>query len=1045
MAIKMTREEYEKKYGQSPSISSDPIKMTQEEYDKKYGKPGLLKETLGDIKEIGTGIGESFKRRDENIKNINKDQRTSSKIIQGAGQTVGFLGDVIGETLIGAGKVLLPSQKAEEAIGRGVTSAVSSVVSTKPVQSAIQRYQEFKAENPEIAANIEGVANIGDFALNFVGAGAATKGGKLALTAGKDLATDTLESRFIKEATEIAKRGATGAKGAVVKTPEQAVQNVSKNLIDLLSTGGSKQARQRVIEKYIPQEIDKFIVENGYFNKELIQEGRFNVTKSVEKLVSDLSAVDNEVLNIAKNTDQTFTRDELVNSVLKNIDAEKFPLANIEKLQKGITGIVDRYLTNKGITGDIPAFNILDIRRQLDKKAFNAGKALKTETADIFRSASDGVRDIVNTKISGGDLGDLLNLERKLILSKDFLNDLAPRAIKGGKLTDLAIRGASGLATAGAVGGVKGLIAGAIAQYGASKVASALARKSIVGITESGALKKAAKEGLQTVIDEGGDILSFAKKYNLKPESAKKIVDEIASGTPNEETLRTVAKSIDELRVNKESEIENKILELDTKRTDILNDMNRSISTIKAIDDVDTLTQHLIKVHNIPEEIASKYAPVLAKLDKVAPLREQFNNMADEVLTFVPKQADQVSETVAKKVDNVSTKITTKKTVNDNLIQEAKKYKSAEEFVKAQGETVYRGEGGSNVAQGKALLAEGKHFASDAEYPKGFGEVREYVIKPNAKVLDLGDSDFAEISQKLGIPEKRYISPKELSTIAREKGYDVLQYNGEYKSTGKQFTHTVDLAGDSYVTKSQLTDIWNKAQSSNIVPSTGDDLIQEAKKYKSAEEFVKEHYKIRNVLIPENNKMKYRLSEIYNNDELYNKYPIIRNTNISFIPRRNEILDGANGLAVGNDIVIADDLIKKTADVKKVQALEKKLAPYLEKEASGKLSPSEYNEAVRIIDEIDELVNNPGATVELTDDALRVLAHELQHIKQGIGGKGVKRNIKEDVLAEFARSNPKIDMSDYYGNPAELEARMSENKIKTKSQLEQIWNETNNQ
>ena len=208
---------------------------------------------------------------------------------------------------------------------------------------------------------------------------------------------------------------------------------------------------------------------------------------------------------------------------------------------------------------------------------------------------------------------------------------------------------------------------------------------------------------------------------------------------------------------------------------------------------------------------------------------------------------------------------------------------------------------------------------------------------------------------------------------------------------------------------------------------------------------MKEHYKIRNVLIPENNKMKYRLSEIYNNDELYNKYPIIRNTNISFIPRRNEILDGANGLAVGNDIVIADDLIKKTADVKKVQALEKKLAPYLEKEASGKLSPSEYNEAVRIIDEIDELVNNPGATVELTDDALRVLAHELQHIKQGIGGKGVKRNIKEDVLAEFARSNPKIDMSDYYGNPAELEARMSENKIKTKSQLEQIWNETNNQ
>lgn len=145
------------------------------------------------------------------------------------------------------------------------------------------------------------------------------------------------------------------------------------------------------------------------------------------------------------------------------------------------------------------------------------------------------------------------------------------------------------------------------------------------------------------------------------------------------------------------------------------------------------------------------------------------------------------------------------------LAQEARKYKSAEEFVKAQGTPVYRGEGGSNVAQGKALLAEGKHYASDAEYPKGFGKVGEYVIKPDAKVLDLGDSTFQEISKKLGIPEKRYISPKELSTIAKEKGYSVLKYNGEYKSSGKQFTHTVDLTGDSYIPKSQLTDFYNKA------------------------------------------------------------------------------------------------------------------------------------------------------------------------------------------------------------------------------------------
>lgn len=185
---------------------------------------------------------------------------------------------------------------------------------------------------------------------------------------------------------------------------------------------------------------------------------------------------------------------------------------------------------------------------------------------------------------------------------------------------------------------------------------------------------------------------------------------------------------------------------------------------------------------------------------------------ADEVdeLKFLTKNKSRPENIIAaEKFRDMQDEIASK--VSKDLADEARKYKTADEFVKGQGQTFYRGEGGTNVAQGKALLAEGKHFASDAEYPKGFGKVGEYVIKPEAKILDLGDSTFQEISKKLGIPEKNYISPKELSTIAKEKGYDVLKYNGEYKSTGKPFTHTVDLTGDSFQTKSQLEAIWDGA------------------------------------------------------------------------------------------------------------------------------------------------------------------------------------------------------------------------------------------
>lgn len=90
-------------------------------------------------------------------------------------------------------------------------------------------------------------------------------------------------------------------------------------------------------------------------------------------------------------------------------------------------------------------------------------------------------------------------------------------------------------------------------------------------------------------------------------------------------------------KIDAQNTIEKTAQELSQKGAEIYDDLSKSISTIKSIDDVETLTQHLVKVHNIPEEIASKYAPVLSKLDKVAPIREQFDNIANEMLVYKPK------------------------------------------------------------------------------------------------------------------------------------------------------------------------------------------------------------------------------------------------------------------------------------------------------------------------------------------------------------------------------------------------------------------------
>ncbi len=157
---------------------------------------------------------------------------------------------------------------------------------------------------------------------------------------------------------------------------------------------------------------------------------------------------------------------------------------------------------------------------------------------------------------------------------------------------------------------------------------------------------------------------------------------------------------------------------------------------------------------------------------------------------------------------------------SDNpLIQEAKKYKSAEEFVRAQ-DTFYRGEGGKDIAQGKALMAEGRHFAMDSEYPKRFGTVSEYAAKPGAKVFDASGLDYPEIRAKLGLPNTgkiSYISQAEYTKALKAKGYDILKYDGTYQSTGKPFVHTVEITPNSFITKSQLTDIYNQAQKSDTI------------------------------------------------------------------------------------------------------------------------------------------------------------------------------------------------------------------------------------
>lgn len=148
--------------------------------------------------------------------------------------------------------------------------------------------------------------------------------------------------------------------------------------------------------------------------------------------------------------------------------------------------------------------------------------------------------------------------------------------------------------------------------------------------------------------------------------------------------------------------------------------------------------------------------------------------------------------------------------VSKPLLQEAKKYKTAEEFVKAQGTPVYRGAGTPELKETSGDLGTGVYFTKDnglaKTYAKDTGGVHDYVIDPKAKIVD--ESKIPD-----GVNRKEW---------ATQNGYDGISYKqGSYADTAK-FKDSENILiynKDVIKTRSQLTDIWKQAHpESNFSP-----------------------------------------------------------------------------------------------------------------------------------------------------------------------------------------------------------------------------------
>lgn len=180
----------------------------------------------------------------------------------------------------------------------------------------------------------------------------------------------------------------------------------------------------------------------------------------------------------------------------------------------------------------------------------------------------------------------------------------------------------------------------------------------------------------------------------------------------------------------------------------------------------------------------------------------------------------------------------------DSLIQEAKKYKSAEEFVKKQ-PTVYHGTSlensnkinaeGFKAGSGKGVSGQASNdfvYATENKVSAGkYVSDRLGIKNPttvsgsfNGKVLDIqgkmADFEaFGEASKKLSVPlgvdSQGKLSMLDMPAIKKamqEQGYGAIRFSDRYANGSKALA----ILPDQIKTKSQLTDIWNKANKPTI-------------------------------------------------------------------------------------------------------------------------------------------------------------------------------------------------------------------------------------
>ena len=826
MAIQMTKAEYEAKYGVAPFIQSEsdldisisPIRMTRAEYDEKYGeKKGSI---LSPAKEAISGLGTLYGGSEQGI---------ASRLVE----------DVkAGTEEMKKGNILKGVAKSGLRTAGDIAGTIFAPVGAAIQATGFNKLTDYVAEkfwDTSLGDKILDNKNLQDFALTHPNAeedfGRALN---LLLSKGEKgkIEPKTMVPRTIEQVKGIVGNPPPGPGGG-----GSGLRGIPSKIRDARSTKATEKVAQEISE-----------IENNYattrktndFTKDAGTESRNRIAQTdvLVNAVDDSGLIRTKQPGGAVEQYRKLTIDGAESVVRDNLIREKAKV-NLAQLAKELTvqiyrsGLEGAELSKaiRGLKAELDGLKLradelgnIDLSKVHDAKISTTQninyKTDSTPTIKYRKAKATAYKNIVennssvSVEVNGKNYGikEINGELGKYYEDIARLESLDGKRVKGGKLGKYSSQIAGNIA-GGAVGGMFGGLGGAAVGTVVGGEASAFLRGK--------SMSKTFGEGGKDVISNA--ILERAKAEGKLPPKINLKVSDVKVGAPKgipktKEVLkleRDISKNVEQQKaaikagdfalVATLKEIYQVLVQyLKDTITEIRKNPEGGFAKISDSSKSDKMSKPKLKesIPSIDDSIE-----VIEKLRGLKPTDFDRNNKVNldaigevdeliqkslETAKLSPQELNQARELIKLAGKENATPIFPKA---QDLIQEATKYKSAEEFVKDVGDIEKGGTGRISTKEGRIdFYKEGENII-----------VSDLYVSEVARKKGLGSSLLEEVEKVAGKENKNV----QLTPIRTEPNTpDLVKF---YEKRGYVKNGSGESGEGMIKTKSQLTDIWNKA------------------------------------------------------------------------------------------------------------------------------------------------------------------------------------------------------------------------------------------